>query len=403
VIATGASCNDRPDFIIYADGPDAMADFSSRGPCDDGRIKPDIVAPGTWIASLQSASATDQFAWASISPMYQYQGGTSQAGPHASGAAAVFLQYYRETHTNTTPSPALVKAALINSATDLYFGGAAPNMEQGWGRVDLVALIDSPRTYDFVDQSALLSTGDVFERRFVISGLEEPLKVTLAYTDVPGFPGAVGALVNNLDLEVVAPDGRVFRGNQFLDGESVADAVGADAVNNVEGVLVSDPEPGEYVVRVRARAVSRDARGDTAAIDQDFALAVSGVAPTPGIGKVVLDKGAYSAPGRIRLTVIDTDLAGQTSATVQVSSATEPVGETVQLRAITSNGVLTGTVATATGRPRPTSPSNRARGYYRGALCGLFDGTNAIATARADLLPPQISGVSSSNTSGEWR
>src|SRR5205085_6386398 len=104
VIATGASENDRPDLIIYSDGPDAMADFSSRGPCEDGRIKPDVVAPGTWIASLKSAAATDENAWAPIDNFYLYMGGTSQAGPHASGAAAVFVQYYRTTVTNTTPS-----------------------------------------------------------------------------------------------------------------------------------------------------------------------------------------------------------------------------------------------------------------------------------------------------------
>ena len=96
VIATGASENDRFDFFIYADGQDTMADFSSRGPCEDGRIKPDVVAPGTWIASLQSASASDENAWSPISANYQYQGGTSQAGPHVSGAAAVFVQYYRQ-------------------------------------------------------------------------------------------------------------------------------------------------------------------------------------------------------------------------------------------------------------------------------------------------------------------
>ena len=92
-----------------------MADFSSRGPCEDGRIKPDIVAPGTWIASLRSAFANDENAWAPISDNYLYQGGTSQAGPHVSGGAAVFVQYYDENHGGATPSPALVKAALINS------------------------------------------------------------------------------------------------------------------------------------------------------------------------------------------------------------------------------------------------------------------------------------------------
>ena len=88
VIATGASQNNRPDFFIYTEGQEAMADFSSRGPCEDGRIKPDLVAPGTWSASLRSPLGNDDFAWAGISESYLYQGGTSQAGPQVSGAAA---------------------------------------------------------------------------------------------------------------------------------------------------------------------------------------------------------------------------------------------------------------------------------------------------------------------------
>jgi subtilisin family serine protease len=248
VIATGASENDRPDFLIYSDGPDAMADFSSRGPCEDGRIKPDVVTPGTWIASLQSASASDQYAWAPIDDFYQYQGGTSQAGPHASGAAAVFVQYYRLSHANATPSPALVKAALINSATDMddSFGTSpVPNMDEGWGRVDLTPFVASARTFDFVDQTELLTNSQVFEHQVVIASSAEPLKITLAYTDVPGFPGALAALVNDLDLEVVAPDGRLYRGNQFDGGESIPNASGADSINNVEAVHLATPLPGE--------------------------------------------------------------------------------------------------------------------------------------------------------------
>jgi subtilisin family serine protease len=170
VIATGASQNERYDFLIYA-GMDGIADFSSRGPCEDGRIKPDLCAPGTWIASLQSMGAGDENAWMPISSLYQYQGGTSQAGPQVSGAAAVFVQYYRETHGGATPSPALVKAALINSATDMdnelsaSEGGTTfiPNNDEGWGRVDLTELIGADRKFDFTDQTALLRTGQTFE------------------------------------------------------------------------------------------------------------------------------------------------------------------------------------------------------------------------------------------------
>src|SRR5213594_2764035 len=192
VIATGATENNRPDFFIYADGQETLADFSSRGPCEDGRIKPDVVAPGTWIASLQSESATDENAWLGIDNYYQYEGGTSQAGPHVSGAAAVFVQYYRETHGNATPSPALVKAALINSAVDMdgeSGTGPVPNNDEGWGRIDLTQIIGSPRRFELIDQTNLLAAGQTYAHRVVVASSDEPLKITLAYTDVPGFPG----------------------------------------------------------------------------------------------------------------------------------------------------------------------------------------------------------------------
>ena len=121
---------------LYADGPDTMADFSSRGPCEDGRIKPDLVAPGTWIASLASAVADEtSVAWWVIDDYYVYMGGTSMSGPHAAGAAAVFVQYYKSLNTNILPSPALVKAALINSAEELDVldggPGPIPNQDEG--------------------------------------------------------------------------------------------------------------------------------------------------------------------------------------------------------------------------------------------------------------------------------
>jgi serine protease AprX len=299
VIATGAAQNNRFDFFVYADGQEAMADFSSRGPCEDGRIKPDLVAPGTWIASLRSALADDENAWAPISPNYLYQGGTSQAGPHASGAAAVFVDYYRQNFGGATPSPALVKAALLNSAVDMddeVETAPVPNNDEGWGRLDLTELIGSPRTYEFVDQTALLTSGQVYERHMVVAGSDEALKITLVYTDVPGFPGALPALVNDLDLEVISPDGRVYHGNQFNEGESIPNAGGFDVVNNVEGVHIFEPEPGEYIIRIRARNVAEDARVDTAAVDQDFALVVSAEVLPPGIGAIFLDRPAYAAP-----------------------------------------------------------------------------------------------------------
>ncbi len=405
VIATGASQNNRVDFVIYGDGPDVMADFSSRGPCEDGRIKPDVVAPGTWIASLQSESATDQYAWAAISPLYQYQGGTSQAGPHVSGCAAVFVQYYRVTHTNATPSPALVKAALINSTVDLDLAAGnapTPNHDEGWGRVDMTQIIDSARTIDFVDQSAPLTNSQVFERKILLGSSDEPLKVTLTYTDEPGFPGAIPALVNDLDLEVVAPSGAIYRGNQFDQGESIADAPGHDNINNVEGVFITTPTPGEYLVRVRARSVSQDARGDTFAVDQDFALVTSGALAAPGASVLFLDRHAYRAPDTMRVTLYDRDRAGSPSASVLVRSTTETLGENFTLLAAGSSGTFTGSVATVTGGA--TNDLKLQIAHNDSLEVRYFDistGSNQNVFARADLVPPVITGVATTNEFGQ--
>ena len=83
------------------------------------------------------------------------------SGPHAAGAAAVFIQFYQSDHTNAVPSPALVKAALINSRTNSMSPnggpGPMPNNDEGWGRITLTNIIETnydtaPRYYQYLDQ-----------------------------------------------------------------------------------------------------------------------------------------------------------------------------------------------------------------------------------------------------------
>ena len=404
VIASGASQNNRPDFFLYAEGPEAMADFSSRGPTEDGRIKPDVVAPGTWIASLQSASAGDDSAWSPISPHYQYQGGTSQSGPHVAGAAALFVQYYRLLHDGRTPSPALVKAALINTAVDLddAFGTTSiPNHGEGWGRVDLTSFVDSERRFQLVNQSELLTTGTMTEQRVIIAGTNAPLKVTLTYTDVPGFPGAIPALVNDLDLEVVDPAGNLYRGNQFAAGEAIPQAPHADRVNNVEGIHIHHPLRGEYTVRVRAYRVAEDARIDTPEVDQDFALVVSGEIPAAGQGLIFLDRRVYRAPDTIHVRVIDPDRAGQATVDVAVHSTSDATNQTIVLRPAATPGSFTGSVQTLSHLPQETGTLHVA--HADTVVASYIDhGSNGakMATAEIDLWPPVITGVQTTNAFG---
>ena len=404
VIAAGASQNNRTNFSTFTEGQEAMAAFSSRGPCEDGRIKPDLVAPGTWVASLLSQSAGSQYAWGTISSNYIYLGGTSQSAPLVAGAAAVFVEYYRLAHSNATPSPALVKAALINSAVSLAgtnLTSAAPNDDEGWGRLNVAGIFQGGHTVDYVDQSTLLINSQVFERHILVADSGEPFKVTLAYTDVPGFAGAIPALVNDLDLEVVAPDGRSYHGNQFSQGASMAGAPGWDDVNNVEGVLIPQPVGGEYIVRVHARTVADDARTNTPAVDQDFALVSSGHLAESGGSIVVLDRSAYTAPGTMKVSVIDPDKAGSPSVSVLVNSTTEPDGENYTLAASGSSGSFTGYVATVTGSAavdgqlQITDSDAIAASYL-----DLSAGSNRVATAVADFLPPGLGDPSFSNAFG---
>ncbi len=284
VIAVGACQGARMTFPSYNSGPEVVADFSSIGPTADGRIKPDLVAPGAWIAS----------AWSSIAPLiapdlgqqmidsnYAYQSGTSMAAPQVAGAAAVFVQYYRATHTNATPSPALIKAALVNCAhaLDLQQGNApAPNMTEGWGRVNVAGLFATNRSYDLFDQSVWLTNAQTWSRPLVVNSSGQPLKITLAYTDVPGVPYAASALVNDLDLILTGPDGHSYRGNRFDgSGVSVPDPANPDNLNNVEGIYLPTPAPGLYTVSVSGRSVVADFDAATnTAPRQDFALVTSG-------------------------------------------------------------------------------------------------------------------------------
>lgn len=410
VIATGAAQNDRftlpmEEFSIYTDGRETMADFSSRGPCADGRIKPDVVAPGTWIASLRSIYANDDYAWWPISDNYLYQGGTSQAGPHVAGAAAVFVQYWRATHAGATPSPALTKAALINSATDMDDGfttDAVPNGDEGWGRVDLPALIGSARNYDFTDQTILLTNGGGFEHRVLIGSASEPLKITLAYTDEPGLPAAAIALVNDLDLEVISPDGHLYRGNQFQDGDSIPDAPGPDTINNVEAVHLYAPAPGEYIIRVRGSRIVEDARRDTVPVDQDFALVISGKFGTAGRGIATFDRRVYRAPDQIKLALVDYDLAGQATASLILRSGAEPAGEVITLHANGSSGLFTGAVATATSSVPGDGNLQVAHGNVIEAVyADATPAANRSFTALADLQSPVITNVQATNQFGQ--
>lgn len=243
-ITVGASENYRPTmgWVGESDNPDEVVVFSSKGWTEDGRVKPDIVAPGSWILSTRSSLAADASFWANYNSYYAYMGGTSMATPLTAGAVAVARQYMQEVWGHT-PTPAMMKAVLINGAVDMGYG--LPSRDQGWGRISLANSL-STKEYKYEDETYSLSTNQTQTFTYNVESNNTPLRLTLVWTDYPGSTTATKALVNDLDIKVTSPSGVVYYGNDFTSPYNST----FDRLNNVENVFINSPEVGTYTVEV---------------------------------------------------------------------------------------------------------------------------------------------------------
>ncbi|MBQ3894098.1 MAG: S8 family serine peptidase, partial [Clostridia bacterium] len=185
-----------------------MACFSSRGPTKDGRAKPDIVAPGTWIKS--TISIYDPYNDGVRDVYYDFMFGTSMATPLTSGAAACALQYLKENTDIASPSSALVKALLINGARSMGKGQfknyteipeVTPNWVNGFGHVNLYESLSPQCGKLFALEGSIDKTGDQAVYYFFKES-DGPVSATLCWNDYPGSSGAAVALVNDLDIVV---------------------------------------------------------------------------------------------------------------------------------------------------------------------------------------------------------
>lgn len=253
-ITVGATENLRPSFGSYADNINHVAQFSSRGPTRDGRIKPDVMAPGTYILSARSSLAPNSSFWANHDSKYAYMGGTSMATPIVAGNVAQLREHFIK-NRGITPKPSLLKAALIAGATDVGLG--FPNGNQGWGRVTL----DKSLNTAFVNETSSLSTSQKATYSFTATA-GKPLKISLVWSDAPASTSASVTLVNDLDLVITAPNGTKYVGNDFtapFDNNW-------DSRNNVENVFINAPQSGTYTVEVQAYNVPQGPQAFSLAI-----------------------------------------------------------------------------------------------------------------------------------------
>lgn len=356
IVAVGGAYN--PDTGL-GEAQNDLASQSGRGPALDGRIKPTIVtifdgdsamSDGNPLSNTPAADAH----WA----------GTSYATPAAAAAAAIVRQYFIDgwypagrpvAADSMTPSAALIRAMLIASGAQVTGTGTVarsssdtwPNNEQGFGRIllsnvlPIAAAGDTFRT-QVVDGTAGLLTGDQAVYTFHV-GVAGNVRFVLTWSDYPGALGAAKALVNDLDLEVTAPDGTVYRGNHFApfaQGQSLAGGT-FDTTNVEEAVLVKNAMAGDWSVRIIGANVPVG--------PQPFALVATGRLDG-SYGRVILDRPAYSEADTIRISVEDSDA---TSVVVHAMSSVEPTGEDVVLTSAGADGMWRGTIPTAFGSASP--------------------------------------------------
>jgi hypothetical protein len=279
-----------------ADNVQDVVDFSSRGPTQDGRAKPDLVAPGTHItgaATQHPAFGPKPSADIGIcdhyyptgQTLYTWSSGTSHAAPLVTGGAALAYQWLK-TRFGTDPGSALVKAMLLNS-TSYLTGKLAndnlPGAQQGWGLLNIARMFENTERiiYDeSPDRTFTQSGGAPFEITGVITDPSKEFRAMLVWSDAPGTPLSNASYVNQLNLEVTV-GGLTYKGNVFQGQYSKAGGQ-ADFLNNTQGVRLPAGTTGPFVIRVYPTIIAGDgAPFNGVELDQDFALVVTNGRETP--------------------------------------------------------------------------------------------------------------------------
>ncbi len=352
-----ASCINSSAAVVGG-GADLMSTFSDWGPMADGRIKPDVVAPGVEIWS------TD------VSGTYTNKQGTSMATPVTTGVAALLYQKWRALNSNVDPTPATIKALLVQTAVDLSsttlsFLKTGPDYASGYGRIDAVAAVaaisDSLVTRDQVANGAQ----DVFS--FTLASGAPALKVTLVWDDPAATANAATTLVNNVDLQLVGPDGTVYRPYVLNPASpSAAATTGIDSINNVEQVYVAAPGAGVWQAKVTGSSVPSG--------PQNYALAGSVRLASSASSSVVITESGGS-------TAVAEGGTGDTYSMVLASAPTATVIVTI----VQSSQLTTSpTVLTFTAANYATAQTITVGAVDDSVREGIHTGTLAHTVASAD-------------------
>ena len=396
-VVTVGAVNDAVTAGLRDPSKGTMSSFSSWGPCDDGRIKPDLVANGVTLYSSVASGDT------------AYDGtysGTSMASPSAMGSAALLVELYKREFAGQFPRASLLKALLVHTADDL--GNAGPDYKYGWGLIDVKDAADlilahkadpvlRPKFYE----GQVSNTSKTQTHSFTWDGTT-PLKATLVWTDPAGaaqsgVDNRTPNLVHNLDLRITAPDGTTvfqpfimpFVGTWTTASMSLPATKGDNNTDNVEQVSAGLPgQLGTYTMTVTVD-------GSLTTATQDYSIVLTGagepVNPPPVVTIISPEDGARIDPESGPVTIV-------VEATDVTKEQTPGVVSQVSLQV---NGTPFGTLTAAPFEFSFTPPSVGAYTFRaqavdsQGAVGGSAPVTISFAypppgTVRDDFVPPSV-------------
>ncbi|NIM69802.1 MAG: S8 family serine peptidase [Xanthomonadales bacterium] len=282
-VLTVGAVDDLPGGYSPLSGPNSvlMSPFSSWGPTDDGRIKPDLVGNGVFLLST----------WVD-SPYYAVAAGTSMAAPNVTGSLLLMQEHYQDTHgPGSFLRGASLKALAIHTADEA--GGAdGPDYAFGWGLLNAKAAAEVI-TGDGADHriiEASLANGATDSVEISVTNPDAALRATLVWADPPGTPPAPALdpadlmLVNDLDLRI--GKGPTTWQPWVLNPAAPADAAttGDNIRDNVEQVLVSGGGTGTFVIEVSHKGTLLDAAA------QHYSLIISIETPPPTNGGLLVNE-----------------------------------------------------------------------------------------------------------------
>jgi len=362
---------------------DSMTSFSTWGPTDDGRLVPDISAPGCQSNEDNGVTSTNS------SGSYNTKCGTSMAAPTVTGIGSLIIQDYRAQFPELPIfRNSYLKALLAHTAVDL--GNPGPDYSFGYGSVRAQEAIDHQRTGNFTED--VVGQGETFGAVAVVATGDPELKITMAWDDVPGTPLAASALVNDLDLVVTSPSGiRHYPWTLDPSNPSAnASRTTEDRLNNIEQVLVDSPEAGAWTIEVVGFNVPEG--------PQPFSLVVTPfLVNCSDAGTLRMNSDLYSCLDIIDVRVVDCGLntsdAVIDSVMVNVASDSDPAGFDILLtETAAESAAFTATMMIADDGSGDllVSGGDTITATYIDADTGMGSGDTVQVSATVDCAPPVV-------------